>query len=72
MYKGLGPDTKSSLSTANDDCHRVRAVFDRHSGSVYAVALSILHDPTSAEDVVQDVLLKFWRQTATPGIGSTW
>jgi len=72
MYRDLGPDSKSSLSTENDDCLRVlvigrdaqamAAVFDRHSRSVYAVALSILRDPTSAEDVVQDVFLKFWRK----------
>ncbi len=72
MYRDLWPDSKSSLSTENDDCLRVlvigrdaqamAAVFDRHSGSVYAVALSILRDPTSAEDVVQDVFLKFWRK----------
>ena len=72
MYRDLGPDSKRSLSTDNDDrlsvlvigrdAQAMAAVFDRHSGSVYAVALSILRDPTSAEDVVQDVFLKFWNK----------
>ncbi len=52
-----------------DLLHRIRggdqqamvALFDRHSPVVYAVALRVLSDPSGAEDVMQDVFLRIWR-----------
>ena len=49
--------------------HRIRggdqqamaARFDRHSPGGYAVALRVLSDPAGAEDVLQDVFLRIWR-----------
>jgi RNA polymerase sigma-70 factor, ECF subfamily len=35
--------------------------FDRYSPVVYAVALRVLREPGSAEDVMQDVFLRIWR-----------
>jgi RNA polymerase sigma-70 factor (ECF subfamily) len=35
--------------------------YDTHSRGVYAAALRILHDPTRAQDVTQDVFLRLWR-----------
>jgi RNA polymerase sigma-70 factor, ECF subfamily len=38
-------------------------LFDRYSKVVYAVALRVLRDTTLAEDVMQDVFLKLWKDT---------
>jgi RNA polymerase sigma-70 factor, ECF subfamily len=35
--------------------------FERHSRRAYTAALSVLRDPARAEDVVQDVFLRLWR-----------
>ncbi len=35
-------------------------LFDRHSPVVYAIALRVLGDPSSAEDVTQEVFLRIW------------
>ena len=40
----------------------LRAVVDQHAASVYRVALTIVHDPALADDVVQETLLKAWRK----------
>lgn len=36
-------------------------VFDRYSSAVYAVAMRVLKDAGSAEDVMQEVFLQVWR-----------
>lgn len=36
-------------------------LFDRYSGMVYSVALRVLQDPGHAEDMMQDVFFKVWR-----------
>jgi RNA polymerase sigma-70 factor (ECF subfamily) len=36
-------------------------LYDRYSGIVYGVALRVLANTTSAEDVVQEVFLQLWR-----------
>jgi RNA polymerase sigma-70 factor (ECF subfamily) len=41
----------------------LRAVVDRHAAAVYRVARSIVHDPALAEDVVQETMLKAWRNS---------
>lgn len=46
----------------------LRTVVDRHAGAVYRVALSIVQDPALADDVVQETMLKAWRQSpVAPG-----
>ncbi|MEO0492793.1 MAG: RNA polymerase sigma factor [Actinomycetota bacterium] len=39
----------------------LRRVVDRHAASVYRVALTVVHDPALADDVVQETMLKAWR-----------
>ena len=66
---GVGPST---VPSADDDLllDRVRAgdqqamaqIFDRYSRMVYSVALRVLADPGHAEDVLQDVFFKVWRE----------
>ncbi|HLY40403.1 MAG TPA: sigma-70 family RNA polymerase sigma factor [Terracidiphilus sp.] len=44
-------------------------LFERYSGMVYSVAFRILRDPGNAEDVMQDVFFKVWRQPGSFLIG---
>jgi RNA polymerase sigma-70 factor (ECF subfamily) len=37
------------------------ALFDRYSRIVYSVALRVLRDPASAEDVLQEIFMQMWR-----------
>ena len=37
------------------------ALFDRYSKVVYSVALRVLRDPASAEDVLQEIFMQIWR-----------
>src|SRR5215210_6291098 len=36
--------------------------YDRHCGSVYAIAFRVLGSAAQAQDVVQDVFLRLWRR----------
>jgi RNA polymerase sigma-70 factor (ECF subfamily) len=36
-------------------------IFDRYSKIVYSVALRVLRDPASAEDILQEIFLQVWR-----------
>lgn len=38
------------------------ALFDRYSRLVYSVALRVLRDPATAEDVLQEVFMLIWRK----------
>jgi RNA polymerase sigma-70 factor (ECF subfamily) len=37
-------------------------LFDRYSRVVYSVALRVLRDPSTAEDVLQDIFMQIWRK----------
>jgi RNA polymerase sigma-70 factor (ECF subfamily) len=39
----------------------LRAAIDQHAAVVYRIALSIVRDPSLADDVVQETLIKAWR-----------
>jgi RNA polymerase sigma-70 factor (ECF subfamily) len=43
----------------------VHLLYRRHGGLVYSIALNILKDPSSAEEVTQDVFLRVWEKAAT-------
>ncbi len=51
-------------------------LFDRYSKVVYSVALRVLRDPASAEDVLQEIFLQVWRNpqgfVATRGTLGAW
>jgi len=49
----------------NGDQQAMAKIFDRHSRLVYSVALRVLSDTGQAEDVMQDVFLKVWREPQT-------
>ena len=56
-----------SLVQSGDE-QAVATLFDRYSRTVYSVALRVLSDAASAEDVLQEVFLQLWR---TPGSFTT-
>jgi len=43
------------------DGSAMASLFDRYSKVVYSVALRVLRDPASAEDVLQEVFMQIWR-----------
>ncbi|MCA9847403.1 MAG: sigma-70 family RNA polymerase sigma factor [Dehalococcoidia bacterium] len=53
------------------DIQALEQLYDRYSALVFSVSLRVLHDPQLAEDVVQEVFLRLWRQPASfdPGRG---
>jgi len=53
---------------AGPTADELRAVVDRHAAAVYRVALSIVHDAGLADDVVQETMIKAWRNSpVSPG-----
>ncbi len=52
------------------------SLFDRYSKIVYSVALRVLRDPASAEDVLQEIFMQVWRNpdsfVATRGSLGGW
>jgi RNA polymerase sigma-70 factor (ECF subfamily) len=52
------------------------SLFDRYSKIVYSVALRVLRDPSSAEDVLQEIFMQIWRSpdsfVATRGSLGGW
>ncbi len=57
-----GSETALLESIRAGDEGALAKLYDRYSRLVYSVALRVLHDPAKAEDVLQDVFLKVWRQ----------
>jgi RNA polymerase sigma-70 factor (ECF subfamily) len=61
---------------AGHDEAAFRALVERHVDRAYGLALRILRNPSDAEDVAQDVMLKVWTQRGNWQAGrarfSTW
>jgi RNA polymerase sigma-70 factor (ECF subfamily) len=51
------------------DEEAMAVLFDRYAKIVYSVALRVLHDPSEAEDVMQDVLMQVWRGASSFIVG---
>ena len=58
-------DAALLLGVQSGDERAMAALFDRYSRLVYSVALRVMRDPSSAEDVLQDVFLQIWRRPET-------
>jgi RNA polymerase sigma-70 factor (ECF subfamily) len=72
-----GQDDASLLSLLQrGDEYAMASLFDRYSRVVYSVALRVLRDPASAEDVLQEVFMQIWRNpdgfVATRGSLGGW
>ena len=47
------------------DLEALEGLYDRYSTLVFSVSLRVLHDTQLAEDVVQEVFLRMWRQPSS-------
>ncbi len=86
MYRETGLVNSPPPSTQDDaallalvqsgDESAMASLFDRYSKVVYSVALRVLRDPSSAEDVLQEVFMQIWRNpdsfVATRGSLGGW
>ncbi len=71
MYRDTGLQNDNPPSMQDDaallllvqrgDEHAMASLFDRYSKVVYSVALRVLRDPASAEDVLQEIFMQIWR-----------
>ncbi len=65
------PDTASAQIDADllekvqgGDGQAMATLYDRYSKVVYSVALRVLRDPASAEDILQEIFMQVWRSPA--------
>ncbi|HWZ00469.1 MAG TPA: sigma-70 family RNA polymerase sigma factor [Edaphobacter sp.] len=69
-------DAALLASVHRGDESAMASLFDRYSKIVYSVALRVLRDPASAEDVLQEVFMQIWRNpnsfVATRGSLGGW
>src|SRR5580700_2930138 len=69
-------DTSLLALVQKGDDQAMASLFDRYSRVVYSVALRVLRDPSSAEDVLQEVFMQIWRNpdsfTAARGSLGGW
>src|SRR5271154_2251671 len=86
MYRETGVLNMPQPSTGDDasllalvrsgDEQAMASLFDRYSSVVYSVALRVLRDPASAEDVLQEIFMQVWRNpdgfSATRGSLGGW
>jgi RNA polymerase sigma-70 factor (ECF subfamily) len=63
-------------AVAGGDVRAFEAIYDRHSGQVFGLALRITGRPRAAEEATQDAFLSLWRTASsydvTRGALSTW
>ncbi|MGV8831125.1 MAG: RNA polymerase sigma factor [Devosia sp.] len=76
VIRPLDEDDMLLARIASGDEAAFRALVERHIDRAYGLALRILRNPTDAEDVAQDVILKVWTQRGNWQTGrarfSTW
>ena len=69
-------DVALLLLVQRGDEAAMASLFDRYGKVVYSVALRVLRDPASAEDVLQEIFLQIWRNpdsfVATRGTLGGW
>jgi len=70
------PDDQLVERVVNGEQQALLTLYDRHASRVYALALRVLGDPMSAEEITQDVFVKLWSRAgsylASRGSFSTW
>jgi RNA polymerase sigma-70 factor (ECF subfamily) len=56
------PDAELLMRVQRGDERAMAVLFDRYSKIVYSVALRVLRDTASAEDVMQEIFMQIWRK----------
>ena len=62
MDTSAGRDESLAARVASGDQLALRACFDAHAGAMVALARRVLADDHRAEEVVQEVFLRFWNE----------
>ncbi|HTP57677.1 MAG TPA: sigma-70 family RNA polymerase sigma factor [Spirochaetia bacterium] len=65
MLYGEPGDTELMRRMANGEIGALRELYSRHSRLVYGLALRIIADPETAEEICQDVFLRAWEKADT-------
>ena len=69
-------DDACLLALLSGDQSAMAVLYDRYSRLVYSVALRVLREPATAEDVMQEVFMQLWRNpdsfTAARGNLGSW
>jgi RNA polymerase sigma-70 factor (ECF subfamily) len=60
----VSPDATLMQQLLRRDVNAFEELYERHSRIVYSLVLRILRQGTTAEEVVQDVFLQLWRNSA--------
>jgi len=60
----VGLDIDVERADVGTDAALVRALHDAHGEALYSFCLSFTGDPQRAEDIVQEVLIRAWRNAA--------
>jgi RNA polymerase sigma-70 factor, ECF subfamily len=55
-------DAVLAIATARGDRSALAEIYRRHGAPVFRLAQRLLHDDRLAEDVVQDVFVRFWQE----------
>ena len=61
------PDLVQALAAGNEDA--LAEIYHRYHRLAFVIALGVLHDPGSAEDVVQDAFFKLWNRATQFAVG---
>jgi RNA polymerase sigma-70 factor (ECF subfamily) len=62
MQASDGSDVELVQAVVGGDQAALAEIYDRHARGVYAVAVRLLGDPSSAEEVVQETMLALWNR----------
>ena len=65
----VSPDATLMQQLLRRDVSAFEELYERHSRIVYSLVLRILRQGTTAEEVVQDVFLQLWRNSARYDLG---
>ena len=65
----VSPDATLMQQLLRRDVSAFEELYERHSRIVYSLVLRILRQGTTAEEVVQDVFLQLWRNSARYDVG---
>lgn len=58
-------DERLAKQVADGDAAALEQLYDRYGQAVYSLALRIVRDPETAEELTQEVFVRLWRYAAT-------